>query len=134
MLIYFFSVMPTINNKWLNLGQSLNFLNGRVKKGDTVLTESGDAFVLALYEKINPVYTVTFDYINYLENEKSNEGSNIYTRAVEDGYFNFIELENQNIPKLERSKELNSLISEIIEENYHEIYNEKGVKIYERRF
>ena len=134
MLIYLFSVMPTINNKWLNLGQSLNFLNGRVKKGDTVLTESGDAFVLALYEKINPVYTVTFDYINYLENEKSNEGSNIYTRAVEDGYFNFIELENQNIPKLERSKELNSLISEIIEENYHEIYNEKGVKIYERRF
>ncbi|OGM13317.1 hypothetical protein A3D84_01140 [Candidatus Woesebacteria bacterium RIFCSPHIGHO2_02_FULL_42_20] len=130
LLIFLFWQVPTLNSKWRNVDIPLNFLASQVKKGDVVLVETGDVFILGLYDKLGSVSTVTFDYIDYL----GSEDDKAYVTAIEDGYFNYIELEDQQLSKLARNHYLNDLVAKSLADNYKAIYNDGNVYIYERRF
>jgi 4-amino-4-deoxy-L-arabinose transferase-like glycosyltransferase len=79
-----------MEHSWNNSSEIEKFLLQKVKLGDRILTENGGSVVLALYDKIFPPGNiVTFDWIDY----SGLTGNNGYLQAVNDSYFDYIELE-----------------------------------------
>lgn len=107
---------------WPNTNSALDHLKNKVSFGDKILAESGDVVTLAIYnsraEMIGPF---VFSY-------KEKEDKEAYIEAIEDGYFNFIELDGTSFD-LETLKVFES----VIERNYSLIYDENTIRIWQRK-
>lgn len=118
------------NVMWDNNNQMLAALNNVVKNNDKVLTEVGAGAILATYDKNYPTNTITFDWLEY----NGLKGDDAYAKAVNDGYFNYIELERETRPEDNSHSRLHNLIKKNLADTYQPIYNQDGYVIYKRRF
>lgn len=118
------------NNLWINSTNLATYLKNNVKNNDLILAENGPEVTLAIYDINFPLNTTTFDYFFYNKSEDLKE----YENAVNDGYFNFIELENDKASESERFKVIDSGIRKIIEENYKLAYSDNNYIVYKRNF
>jgi hypothetical protein len=121
-----YQVLLTREHEWQNTTALQKYLVQKVQPGDKVLTEEGGVVVLSLYDKIFPPKDITtFDWIDYsgLQGEKG------YKQAVNDGYFNYIQLDNQ----FESSQDLNSAIRKSMVPNYSLAYKRDIFEVYEKK-
>lgn len=113
-------------NDWKNTYDLQNYLVKNVQPGDKILTEEGGVVVLALYDKIFPPENiVTFDWIDY-SGLQTDDG---YLLAVDDTYFDFIELSG----RAEDKGELREMIRERIKDNYKLSYKKENFEVYEKQ-
>lgn len=99
------------NNEWPNVDGILNALIQRMNEDDRVLTQLGGATILAVSTVTHPAQTTTFDWFEY----QSREGTEAYRKAVEDGYFQWIVLDNQ---PYENNQAIYDAVNEHLQENY----------------
>jgi len=123
--IYFLSSRPAVSafeHNWPNTSRLTEYLHGKVNPADRILTETGSAVVLALYDRIYPpTHTVTFDWIDY----SGMQGVPGYAKAVQDKYFDYIELDN-----LHTDSAISTAIHFNMIANYSLIYSLDGFDIY----
>ena len=94
------------------------------------MAENGPEVILALYNQNFPLHTTTFDYIKYHDNENLDA----YQSAVNDGYFNIIETENNEAERSERYEEINSQIQKGLQSNYYLTYSDENYLVYSRKY
>lgn len=127
-IFYFVSsqkLLHELQNEWVNTNDLQLFLKANVHEGNKILTENGGAVILALYDiTFPPKNIVTFDWIDY-SNLTGNAG---YLQAIEDRYFDFIELDNQ----FAGGDVLRASILTQMGEDYNIIYNSGSFQVYER--
>ena len=96
MIGYFTVSYPVANriaHSWPDTAAVTRYLENRIQPEDHLLTESGSAIVLGLYDRLYPpTQVVTFDWIDY-SGFTNDEG---YVRAVQDQYFDYIQLDSQH--------------------------------------
>lgn len=131
-LFWFFSYQDAqkYNLLWKNTDTPLAYLASEVKSEDKILSELGASTMLALYEKDFPTNVTTFDWLEY----KKHSGLPAYKGAVSDGYFNYIVLESEDVPKLESFERVHEIVIESTEENYSIIYDKDGFSVLKRNF
>lgn len=128
MLLYLLSSQYILNvreNDWRNSYATQDYLVEKIQPGDKILTEEGGAVILALYGKIFPPKSiVTFDWIDYsgLSGEKG------YLQAINDEYFDYIELNG----RYQGSSELREKIRESMAEKYYLTYGSGNYEVYEK--
>ncbi|MCL5432697.1 MAG: hypothetical protein M1524_01090 [Patescibacteria group bacterium] len=113
-------------SEWSNTMLLQSYLNQKVHPGDKVLTEEGGVVILALYDKIfPPTNIVTFDWINYsgLQDDPG------YLRAVNDQYFDYIEIGKEQDEDSPRRNKIRNAMAE----NYSVVYKKDNFEVYERR-
>jgi hypothetical protein len=115
------------NNAWPNANNMLAYLEHNTQPGDRILTEEGAASILAVYDKNYPFNMTTFDFFEYGDEAS---GDKAYTRAVRDGYFDYIELEEHD----ESWSELRDQVTQNMGDNYTQVYSKDGFIIYKRAF
>ncbi len=134
-LIIFFCVYPyfqyrdlmRVEHQWVNTDHAFNELAKIVHENDKVLTETGPATALALYDTISPAENVTtLDWFEYGK-LKDNDA---YIQAVRDGYFEVIELSGTS----EAKKDLVAEIRVALKDKYILRYQETPFQIYERSY
>jgi hypothetical protein len=114
-----------LQSEWRNTNDLQAFLKESVHEGDKILTENGGAVILSLYNiTFPPKNIVTFDWIDY-SNLTGDEG---YLQAVEDRYFDFIEIDNQFAGR----DVLRASILTEMGSNYRLIYDKDDFQVYER--
>lgn len=118
------------NSLWTNESEMLDHVAQITHPGDQILTEYGAATMLATYKKDFPANVHTFDYFRY----GSIEGDPAYEKAVQDGYFDIIELDNESIPKGARNEHLHNLVKKALLLSYQLIYQGDDSTIYRRVF
>lgn len=112
-------------HEWKNSTPTQEYLRARVKPGDKILTEEGSAIALGLYDIIFPPKSiVTFDWIDY----SGMSGDKAYYKAVDEGYFDYIELDGEFLGEDERRKGIEKRLGD----NYHLVYTNGAFKIYEK--
>lgn len=114
-----------LEHQWKDSTNVEQFLMQNVSQDDKILTQSGSAIVLALYDILPlPKNAVTLDWIDYsgLTNERA------YIQALEDKYFDYIELNSE--------ESLNdNLLTEIrqrLDGNYSLVYNKNGFEVFKK--
>jgi len=123
--IYSYNQLFQFEHTWKNTRVLSNFLKTEVKPENKILTESGGATILALYDNIFPPKgIVTFDWIDY----SGLTGNEAYLQAIKDGYFDYIELSQER----EEQKELSSLIRIEMAASYSLIFKADTFEVYER--
>lgn len=111
--------------EWKNTKSLGQFISGKVKKGDKILTEDGAAVILSLYENIFPPGNIiTFSWIDY----SGFTGDQGYFQALKDVYFDYIEIDNE----FEGKNELKQEIKQSIAVNYSLIYRTGSFEVYEK--
>lgn|SRR3989344_87091 len=128
-----YKTLPKYNNLWRDTTKPQSFISKEVDSGDRVLVESGASMVLAASQRDFPTNVITFDWFEY----GGLQGREAYIRAVDDGYFNFIQLETPDNPKLKRNDELSKVIGLIVQfmrKEYKLVYEEDGYLIYKRTY
>ncbi|MDQ3239563.1 MAG: glycosyltransferase family 39 protein [bacterium] len=119
--------LDRFNHMWPNTDNMLSFMKTEVKSGDKVLSESGASTILALYDKNYPFNITTFDFFEY--GDDSNDNTKAYSRAVRDGYFNYIELHD-----FSSQNNIRERVAENLSGSYKNIYSKDGFNIYKRTF
>jgi len=119
-------ISSQLEHQWKNTKEVGYFLSERIHPGDKLLTENGGAIILILYDKLfPPTDIVTFDWINY----SGISSETAYEQAIKDGYFNYIELDNE----YEENEEFMLNLREAMIENYQLIYSQNNFEIYEKK-
>jgi hypothetical protein len=118
------------NSLWENSTDSEQYMKGRVRSGDKVLTESGSSLILAMYDKNFPTNTTTFDWFKYY----GYEGLPAYRHAVQDGYFDWIEVMDESILKDVPLAKTHKVVVENMDTNYKLVYSNGYGRIYKRAF
>jgi 4-amino-4-deoxy-L-arabinose transferase-like glycosyltransferase len=118
------------NDLWSNNYNLLNYLSENEQPGDKVLVESGAAPILATYDKNFPTNTSTFDYFKYGQLE----GEEAYRKAVKDGYFDLIQLEENTHAKSSNVSNMHTMVAENISSSYQLAYSKDGFLVYRRKF
>ena len=103
-------------------------MENTVKENDLVLAENGPEVILATYDKNFPLNTTTFDYFLY----RNGQDLASYGKAVNDGYFNLIQLKNNEGDVAERERSISSQIKEVINKNYKLSYSDEDFSVYKR--
>lgn len=131
-LIIFWSISykdaQKFNDQWENSTGIMNFLSKTTNNRDIVLTELGPPAILSVYDKDPPTNVVTFDWFQY----RKLTGSEAYINAVKDGYFNLIELEDENKSKNSTYQKVHQIVKENLSDNYQLIYSENGYQVFQR--
>jgi len=105
---------------WPNTNEAVKFLRSDVVPGDQVLAESEDSIALGLSNKLpqeNIEGPFDFTYRNL-------KGVDAYQSAVNDGYFNYIELD-----KTFFSSDEYLAIESVIEKNYSLVFDDGSIRI-----
>lgn len=129
-LLFSYQNLSKFNNLWVNTTSGSRYLDENVTKGDKVLTESGAATILTLFPKTGIENINTFDYLKY----EGIEGEAAYAKAVEDGYFQYIELQASISPKAESNVRMHDLVVRSMDTNYDLIYEQDRIQVYKRAF
>lgn len=114
--------VQALESFWPNTDMALDHLKNKVRFGDKILAESGDVVTLAFYDlRVEMIGPFVFSY-------KEKEDKKAYIEAVEDGYFNFIELDGTSF-----DLEVRKAIEGVIDRNYSLIYSENKIRIWQRK-
>lgn len=116
------------NNTWINTLSVEKIMKDKVKNGDKILTETGSPIILALYDLDLPTNITTFSWFNY----NNNATISAYKMAVSDGYFDWIELINEEIPREEYTLTIHNYIVNTVKTRYKLIYSDKTSSLYRR--
>lgn len=117
------------NSQWENATPVLNYLSEEIRPNDKLLTEAGPPAILATYERNYPINTTTFDWFEYHHNA---QGDDSYAQAVKDGYFDVIEIEDENKDKNSLYSRVHKIVAENITDEYRLIYSKDGYQIFRR--
>ncbi len=123
-IIYANIQLRDLETFWPNSDRASSVLREKVNTQDIVLAEGSDTILLALQNRIPPDQLIgpfTFDY----RNEK---GDAAYEKAINDGYFRFVEIESEYF-----SGELIDRIKPILTIKYVKIFDDGRIQIYERK-
>ena len=124
-LTFSYQQLTNFEHQWKNTNEIQLFLAQNVNEGNKVITENGAAVILSLYNFIFPPKDiVTFDWIDY-SGFQDNQG---YFQALDDRYFDFIELDNE----FEGKDELKDGIRQRLGTNYSLVYNQNNFEIYKK--
>lgn len=106
------------------------FFSEKTNPYDRILTESGPVLMIAAFHHTHPLRIATFSWFRY----HNIEGADAYRRAVQDGYFHYIELIK---PDKEKDKQ-QATLSEIVRSNlnlvYRKEYETETNEIYKRNY
>ena len=124
-IIVSYRQLLALEHEWINTTEVQKYLVQNVKTGDKVLTENGATIALALYNTtFPPKNIVTFDWIDY-SGFQDNSG---YFQALDDKFFDYIELDNQ----FEGKGELKDGIRERLNPNYSTVYKKDNIEVYQK--
>jgi|WetSurMetagenome_2_1015567.scaffolds.fasta_scaffold00374_28 4-amino-4-deoxy-L-arabinose transferase-like glycosyltransferase len=113
----------SLQTEWKDTTRLNQYLKQTIKSGDKILTENGGAVILALHDIIfAPKNITTFDWIDY----SKLTGDRGYAQAVDDLYFDYIELDGQAAAR----GYLETLIRDHMESNYALVYRQDNFEIY----
>ncbi len=118
------------NHQWTDSSPITSYLQSHIKPGDKLLAEVGSAAVLDIYENDHPINVTTFDWFSY----SKKEDASAYTKALHDGYFNYVELEGDQESRDDSHEGIHKLVAENLSENYALTFQSKDFYIYKRRF
>ena len=125
---YYFNsrlILYELQNSWDNTKKLQEYLVRNVKTNDKILTENGGAVILSLYDiTFPPKNIVTFDWIDY----SNLQDENGYIQAVNDVYFDFIELDGQ----FSDEDSLDGLIKDQMKNNYQLVYRKDNFDVYKK--
>lgn len=116
-------IVGGLEHEWESTYQLEDFFVRNIKPENKILTEAGASVILALYDKIfPPTNVVTFDWINYsgLTDDRG------YMLAVNDRYFDFIELEEDP----ESRSELKQNIRKDLQGGYSLVYRQGRFEVF----
>ena len=117
-------ILNYLRNGWLNTDDTNWYIANRVNHGSRVLSESGAPTVLYLFNVVEPSNIVTFEWFNY----SKLQGSEAYSQAVADGYFNLIELSGTYTS----DPEIALLVKQNMGDRYTPVYKKGAFEIYEK--
>lgn len=115
---------------WPNTYETQHILSSLIKPGDKVLAESGTAIMLAVYDINKPTNTTTFDWFEY----QGFSGEKAFAVAVNDGYFDYIQLLKENISKDSLPERMFYVVKENMSDNYDMLYTTDTSYIYKRAY
>jgi 4-amino-4-deoxy-L-arabinose transferase-like glycosyltransferase len=124
---YFYSLpqVKSLEGFWPNTTGAAEALRQKVAPQDQILAESDDVIALALKDKLSSSDQVAGPFSFSYQDQ---EGLNAYTKAISDGYFNFIELESAYF-----SDEYITGIEEALSTNYRKIFDDGKVRVYQKQ-
>lgn len=124
--IYYFSIpqIKALENFWPNTNEATKILREKVSPSDQILAESDDVVALALKDKVPQDQIAGPFSFSY----QGNEGISSYTQAIQERFFNFVELENAYF-----SDEDIALIEAGLTSGYSKIYDNGRVRVYQRQ-
>lgn len=117
------------NKYWDDLTPVLDTLRKEVNNGDKILAEAEGAPILAVYDEDYPLNVSTFNWFVYrnFTNERA------YAEAVNDGYFNLIQ-----ITSTKGGSDYHSLVQEAVrsnlKDNYRLVFDQDNYLIYKRNY
>lgn len=112
-----------LEQEWENTQHMVLFLRDQVQADDRVLFEEGASGILGLYDITPPHNVTTFDWFEY----RHRTGDLAYVKAVEDKYFQFIELSGKNYYHPRLAEKIRSKLPS----RYILVYNHFPFEIYE---
>ncbi len=120
-----YSTLNQLEHEWEDTRVVESFLQKQISPGDKVLTEDGAAIILALYDKVFPPLSVfTFDWIDY----SGLKGDAGYIQAMNDSYFNYIELNRD----FEGKDALRNRVRDKLTDSYSLIFSEDNFEVYKK--
>lgn len=125
-----YSDAKAYNSAWRDNTKVLSALNKEVTRGSKILTELGAATLLSTHHSNHPTNVSTFDWLEY----RNMSGEEAYANAVNDGYFDYLVLEDQYQPKSGVNKKLHDTITKNIDNQYYTTYEGDGYLIYKRSY
>jgi 4-amino-4-deoxy-L-arabinose transferase-like glycosyltransferase len=123
---YEYNKLIQIQTTWPDASGVMDVMAAEIHPNDKILTETGPAIILAVYDKTSPVNVTTFDWFEY----GTLKGDAAYLQAVQDGYFDYIEIDGKSETIVELIKKLRVLLPD----KYTQIYSTKPFEIYERTY
>lgn len=123
-LIYANTQVKDLETFWPNSNGAVNVLAKEVGPKDIILAEGSDTILLGLKGKIPTSQLIgpfTFSYQN-LEDEPA------YEKAISDGYFKFIEIENEYF-----SEDFVNKVLPILNVKYVKIFDDGRIQIYRKK-
>lgn len=118
------------NNMWEDSSKVLTYLKNNIEMGDKVLAEVGAGAILATFEKNYPPYTTTFDWFQYGELT----GKQAYLSAINDGYFDWIELDSNSQTSQAIHSSMHNMVLENLSGNYKKVFSSDGFVVFKRSF
>lgn len=122
--LYSWSQVRDLENFWPNSSEVAFVLKSKISPNDVILAEGSDSIKLGLGAKVSSEQIVgpfVFEY-------KGEEGEAAYQKAISEGYFRYVELENVYFPEDTLKK-----IQSTLPNKYYEIFNDGKIKLYERK-
>lgn len=114
-------ILSGLENFWPNSERAMSVLAAEIDSDDRILTESGDVTTLALYDRLsseNIFGPFEFSF-------KELEGYDAYSLALEEGFFNYVELDSTSF-----DQDTRSMIEEWLANKYYKIFDDGKIKIY----
>ncbi len=121
--IYSSPQIKSLDSFWPNTTEAAKILRQKVSPQDQVLAESDDVVALALKDKLSADQVAGPFNFSY----QDKEGADAYVQAINDKYFNFVEIENAYFPD-----DYISGIEKALSTNYTKIFDDGRVKVYQR--
>lgn len=118
------------NSLWTDASSVMEYLSSVLNPKAKVLAETGAAIILAGYPETHPENVITFDWFSY----RNNTGKNAYLKAIKEGYFDFIELEDDNKDKEKAVAQLSSLVRQSLKDDYQSVYRQQGFEVFKRNY
>jgi len=118
------------NTQWHNSSASGEYMKKNVKNGDKVLSETGSPIIMDLYDINFPTNTNTFYWFEY----KGNNSIDAYKNAVQDGYFDWIELISNHAGKAKDLGKVHKVVVDNMGYNYQLMYSNRISLVYKRTF
>lgn len=118
------------NSDWRNASNLLSHIPSLIKMDDLILSEEGPPVMLALYDINHPVNITTFDWFVY----EGMQGKEAYVAAVDDGYFDLIQLADERFAKSSDQRSLHAAIANNIDEVYKPVFDDGDFTVYRRAY
>ncbi len=123
-------ISQRFNSLWPNYNTGISYLQDNMSTGNKLLSENGASIILTTFDNLELDNVITFDWFEY----KGKTGEEAYKTALFEGYFKFIELENDTYSKPLAYKYLNEVVRNNLNDNYTLVLENKDYRIYKRDF
>ena len=117
------------NRLWLDATRLEKIVPLYVDPGQKILTESGPTFMLYAYRYTHPTNITTFDWFEY----KQHIGKEAYELALQEGYFDLIEIQDPELSKDIVHRRINDVVVDNLENNYELVHYIDNFYIYQKR-
>ncbi len=124
-LFNYFDSVPKVKELegfWPNTTKAIEILKSKVDQEDKILAEAGDVITLALYDRLKPE-NITGPFVFSYQNQ---EELAAYLQAINNGYFNFVELDGTSFLQ-EQIEEIKKSLGE----KYSLIFDDGKIRIWQ---